>query len=82
MKNNTNIFVCVFGGAVSFLSSAMLKFDFASPVCVQTLGTSAPDGPVHFQDLTAVAVTMGYQVRENTTEEFRKGMPQKPLPIS
>lgn len=63
MKNNTNIFACVFGGqllnAVSFLSSAMLKCYFTSPVCVQTLGTSAPDGPVHFQDLTAVAVTMG-----------------------
>lgn len=32
-------------------------FCFSLPVCVQALGTSAPDGPVHFQDLTAVAVT-------------------------
>lgn len=46
------------------------------PVCVQALGTPAPDRPVHLQDLTVIAMTMGEQMRneprENTTEEDGK----------
>lgn len=52
-----------------------VAFSFFStflPVCVQALGTPAPDRPVHLQDLTVIAMTMGEQMKnnpENTTEE-------------
>lgn len=43
------------------------------PVCVQALGTPAPDRPVHLQDLTVIAMTMGEQMRNNPRKHNRRG---------
>lgn len=50
----------------------------AVPVGVEALGTPAPNGPVHLQNLAAVAMTTGERMKNNTAgqEEFtneRKG---------
>lgn len=50
----------------------LLLFFFFLPVCVQALGTPTPDWPVHLQDLTAIAMTMGEQMKNiprNTNKE-------------
>lgn len=48
---------------------------FFLPVCVQALGTPASDRPVHLQDLTVIAMTMGEQMRNNPgkTQQKRDG---------
>lgn len=43
------------------------------PVCVQALGTPAPDRPLHLQDLTVIAMTMGEQMRNNPRKHNRRG---------
>lgn len=50
-----------------------LFFFFFLPVCVQALGTPAPDRPVHLQDLTVIAMTMGEQMRNNPRKHNRRG---------
>lgn len=48
-------------------------FVFFLPVCMQALGTPAPDRPVHLQDLTVIAMTMGEQMRNNPRKHNRRG---------
>ena len=51
-----------------------LFFFFLSflPVCVQALGTPATDRPVHLQDLTGIAMTMGEQMRNNPRKQTQQ----------
>lgn len=46
---------------------------FFLPVCVQALGTPSPDRPVHLQDLTVSAMTMGEQMKNNPRKHKRRG---------
>ena len=43
------------------------------PVSVQALSTPAPNRPVHLQDLTVIAMTMGEQMKNNPRKHNRTG---------
>ena len=48
------------------------RFGGCLPVCVQALGTSAPDRPVHLQDLTVIAMAMGKLTTNEEKEKKRR----------